>query len=166
MNFYTSVIQADPRFTSTARISDLALLEPITRTAVQSIITEAAAMSLPVEPFETFRSDARQAMLFNEKATKLRQVGVHHFGLACDLVRVVQGEPNWKVDYSFLLILARKYGLISGQDWGQPNVKHTFIDADHVQRIAVSQQGALFAGKWYPNDAYNPYDVQTQGAIA
>lgn len=33
--FYADVIQKDPRFTSTKRISDLALLEPITRAAVE-----------------------------------------------------------------------------------------------------------------------------------
>jgi hypothetical protein len=27
-----------------------------------------------------------------------------------------------------------------------------------VQRCTVSRQGDLFAGAWYPNDTYNPYD--------
>src|SRR5579863_7254568 len=101
-NFYTTVISADPRFTSTDRISDLALLEPVTRQAVQNIIADAEAAGTPVIAFETYRSDQRQQVLFNQGATKLQTVGVHHYGLACDIVRVVAGEPTWKVDYSFL----------------------------------------------------------------
>jgi hypothetical protein len=68
----------------------------------------------------------------------------------------VNGEPNWKVDYSFLLELARKYGLVSGQDWGQPTVKHTFIDADHIQFISLADQPRLFSGEWYPAENYTP----------
>lgn len=149
-NFYTDVISADPRLTSTDRISDLALLEPVTRQAVQNIIADAETAGTPVIAFETYRSDQRQQVLFNQGATKLRTVGVHHYGLACDIVRVVAGEPTWKVDYSFLGPLAGKYGLIWGGNWGNPAVKHTFVDSDHVQGCTVAQQDALFAGNWYP----------------
>jgi hypothetical protein len=156
MSFYTETIQQDPRFNSTARIFDLALLEPITRANVQAIIADALAMGQELMIFETYRSQDRQAMLFQQGATKLQKVGVHHYGLAADLVRVVDGEPTWKVDYSFLGPLALKYGLIWGGDWGAPEVKHSFIDSDHVQRCTVAQQNDLFAGNWYPDDSYNP----------
>lgn len=155
--FYADVIQKDPRFTSTKRISDLALLEPITRAAVETIISQAAKLGITIEPFETFRSEARQQLLFQQKATKLRQVGVHHYGLACDLVKIVDGEPSWKGDYTFLRNLAYANNLISGQDWGNPKIHHSFIDADHVQRVGLPRQADLFAGRWYPDDAYNPY---------
>jgi len=82
----------------------------------------------------TYRSQARQQELFNQGASKLRVVGVHHFGLAVDLVKVVGGEPSWKGDFSFLGRLAHEHGLIWGGDWGDPAVPHTFIDAVHVQR--------------------------------
>jgi hypothetical protein len=82
---------------------------------------------------------------------------VHHYGLACDIVRVVGGEPSWKGDFSFLGQLAHSSGLIWGGDWGAPNIKHSFIDSVHVQRCTVARQGDLFAGTWYPDDSYNPY---------
>lgn len=100
----------------------------------------------------------RYPPLFNQGATKLKTVGVHHYGLACDLVKSVGGKPSWKGDFSLLGELAHAYGLIWGGDWGTPNVHHTFIDEVHVQRCSIKRQGALFRGEWYPDAAYNPYN--------
>lgn len=157
-NFYTDVISQDPRFESITRIGDSSLLEPTTRQLVESLIASAKAMGNEVMIYETYRSQPRQQALFNNGATKLRTVGVHHYGLACDIVRVVAGEPSWKGDFSFLGQLALSSGLIWGGDWGAPHIKHSFIDSVHVQRCTVSRQGDLFSGIWYPDDSYNPYD--------
>jgi D-alanyl-D-alanine carboxypeptidase-like protein len=156
-NFYSDVIQPDSRFDSVNRVADPLLLEPATRQLVQQIVDAAQQMGISVMIFETYRSQARQEQLFNNGATKLRTVGVHRYGLACDIVREVGGEPSWKGDFSFLGELAHSSGLIWGGDWGNPNIKHTFIDAVHVQRCTIARQPALFAGTWYPDDAYNPY---------
>ena len=156
-DFYTDVISPDPRFDSVARVSDLSLLEPITRQLVQGIVLAAQQMGIEIMAFETYRSQARQQQLFNQGATKLRTVGVHHYGLACDIVRVAGGEPSWKGDFSFLGQLAHSSGLIWGGDWGAPNIHHNFVDNVHVQRCTIARQGDLFAGTWYPDDTYNPY---------
>jgi hypothetical protein len=157
-NFYTDVISQDPRFDSVTRVADPTLLEPMTRELVERLVASANQMGIEVMIYETYRSQARQQALFNNGATKLRTVGVHHYGLACDIVRVVSGEPSWKGDFSFLGQLAHSSGLIWGGDWGAPEIKHSFVDSVHVQRCTVTRQGALFAGTWYPDDAYNPYD--------
>jgi hypothetical protein len=157
-NFYTDVISRDARFESVTRVSDVSLLEPATRQLVEGIVSAAAAMGIEVMIYETYRSQDRQQELFNQGATRLRTVGVHHYGLACDVVRVVAGEPCWKGDFSFLGQLAHSSGLIWGGDWGAPHIKHNFVDSVHVQRCTVSRQGALFAGAWYPGETYNPYD--------
>lgn len=154
MSFYTEVLQTDPRFTSTDRINDLALLEPVTRAAVQQIISQAAAQGITLKVTETFRSQARQRQLFDQGATKLEKVGTHGYGLACDFCKIVEGKASWDGDWTFLRNLAVANGLISGLDWGQPDVKHSFIDADHVQRVAVADQDKLFSGVWYPDDTY------------
>ena len=156
-NFYTNVISHDPHFDSASRVPDIALLEPITRQLVQSIVAAAEQMGIVLMVYETYRSQPRQQELFNSGATKLAKVGVHHYGLACDIVRVVGGEPSWKGDFSFLGQLAHSAGLIWGGDWGAPQIKHSFVDSVHVQRCTVARQADLFAGTWYPDDAYNPY---------
>lgn len=156
-NFFTDVIQADPRLGSTKRIADLALLEPTMRQAVLAIVSDAQALGIDLLVYETFRSQSRQTELFAKKATQLATVGVHHYGLACDLVKNIGGDPSWKGDFSFLGKLARKRGLIWGGDWGKPGVPTKFVDGVHVQRVTVARQKQLFAGTWYPDDQYDPW---------
>lgn len=156
-NFYTDVIRKDPRFNTSKRVADLNLLEPVTRAAVQAILADAKAQGHEVMVFETYRSQDRQEDLYDQGVTQLQTVGVHHYGLACDIVKVVDGEPNWNGSFDFLLQLARKHGMISGIDWGRPDISHSFIDECHVQRVRVSDQRALFDGEWYPDEEYNPY---------
>lgn len=156
--FYEDVIKNDPRFHSIQRVADPLLLEPQTRAAVQAVIDDAAAHGIALMTFETYRSQERQQALFNQGASQLRTVGVHHYGLACDLVKDVNGDPSWKGDFTFLGRLARAHGLIWGGDWGQPNVHHSFQDMDHVQRCSVSMQAQLFRGEWYPDVLYNPFE--------
>jgi hypothetical protein len=155
-NFYTEVISPDARFDSVTRIADASLLEPTTRQLVEGIVSAARQMGIEVMIYETYRSQSRQQELFNQGATRLRAVGVHHYGLACDIVRIVGGEPSWKGDFSFLGQLAHSSGLIWGGDWGAPTIKHSFVDSVHVQRCTVARQGDLFVGTWYPDDTYNP----------
>ena len=144
--FYSDVIAQDPRFTSTSRISDPELLEPITRDLVEGIIAAAEEQGFDLMIFETYRSQERQEQLFLQGATQLRKVGVHHFGLACDIVKSVNGEPSWKGDFSIVGQLAQSAGLVWGGNWGNPCIHHSFIDQPHVQRCTIARQTSLFAG--------------------
>lgn len=157
MSFYDDVILKDPRYKSRKRATDISLLEPVMRQKVEAIIEDAKAHGINLMVFETFRSLARQEDLFAQGATKLRKVGVHNYGLGCDIVKSVGGDPSWKGDFSLLGQLAREHGLIWGGDWGSPELKHSFVDPVHVQRITVAKQAALFRGDWYPEDSYDPY---------
>ena len=156
-NFYTDVIKKDSRFKSLKPIHDMDLLEPITRDLVKQIIADAAKDGIKLMAYETFRSQQRQTKLFEQGATKLKTVGTHHYGISCDLVKDVGGEPSWKGDFKFLGKLAKKHKMIWGGDWGKPGVKPTFYDGVHVQRCTVAKQKALFAGTWYPDEDYDPY---------
>jgi hypothetical protein len=109
-NFYNDVIQQSPYFNNPARINDSMLLEPVTRQAVYNILRDAYQQGNPLILFETYRSRERQALLFAEGKSQLRDVGAHHYGLAADLVRAVDGMPSWEGDYTFLAELAQKYG--------------------------------------------------------
>lgn len=158
MSFYTDTIKTSAKFGAHDRVADVALLEPVTRAAVASIIADAQNLyGIKMMVFETYRSQQRQTDLFNQGASKLKTVGCHHYGIACDIVKNVNGSPSWKGDFSFLRDLAKHHGLIWGGDWGYPGVHHSFVDADHVQRCPLSRQPALFAGQWYPEAGYDPY---------
>ncbi len=162
MSFYTDVIAKSHKFGSVKRVDDLELLEPTTRAAVEAIVAGAKqTYGVDLMVYETFRSQARQTALFNQHASQLKVVGVHHFGLACDLVKKVGGSPSWKGDFSFLGALGRAHGMIWGGDWGHPTPPtHGFVDDDHVQRCAVPRQHALFTQAWYPDAGYDPYKDQ------
>lgn len=157
MSFYEDVIKRDPRFGSKQRVADLQLLEPVTRARIAAILRAAASSGMTLMVWETYRSPSRQEQLFQEKKTKLRTVGVHHYGLAADLVRDEQGDPSWKGNFTFVGARARDHGLIWGGDWGKKGVKPHFFDPYHVQRCTVARQRYLFQGSWYPDDAYDPY---------
>jgi hypothetical protein len=156
-DFYTDTVKKNPKFSSRKRVADLALLEPVTRKLVRAIIADAKEHGVELMVFETYRSTQRQTDLFNSGATQLKNVGVHHYGLACDLVRDVNGEPSWKGDFSLVGRLAHHHRLIWGGDWGSPNIHHTFIDPGHVQRCTIPRQANLFRGSFYPDATYNPY---------
>lgn len=156
-NFYTDTLRPHPSFELSRRFSSLDLLEPGTRSRVAAIIADAQAHGVSLMAWETFRSRARQKLLFDKGVSKLQQVGVHGFGLACDIVFDIAGEPSWKGDFSLLGSLARAHGLIWGGDWGDPARKHGFVDAVHVQRCPLRRQAALFREEWYPDAAYDPY---------
>jgi hypothetical protein len=156
-NFYTDVIARDKRVNTIERVSDLMLLEPIFRNKVISIIDDAKSEGLELMVFETFRSKVRQQHLFASGATKLSQIGVHHFGLACDLVRSVNGRPSWEGDFTLLGELSILNGLLWGGDWGQPNQPNDFVDAVHIQWCSIRKQEHLFALEWYPPEGYDAF---------
>lgn len=149
-NFFTDVLTRHPLFRASSRVSDLAMLEPNVRRKVLKIIEEARCHGLDLIAYETYRSQERQQALFKQKVTQLRTVGVHHYGLACDLVRVANGEPTWDGDYSLVGHLARAHGLVWGGDW--PSLR----DEPHVQWCRVRDQAKLFRGDWYPDAQYDP----------
>lgn len=158
MNFYINTIKKDQRFHSTKPISDIMLLEPITREAVQNILRDAKRMGHNMMVFETYRSQELQSIYYKKGVTQLSKVGVHHFGLAADIVKVINGQPSWDGSFEFLQELANNYNLIWGGDWGEPDIEHSFRDVCHVQRVTLYDQKALFAGTWYPDEQYNPYE--------
>jgi hypothetical protein len=157
MSFYNTVLRNSKAFRSDAVCKDLALLEPGTRAAVAALMAEARSGGTDVRVLETYRSQTRQSALYVAKKTQLRDVGCHGYGVAADLGVFVDGK--YAVDnkpYVFLRQLARKHGLISGQDWGHAKTGG-FVDSGHVQRVPVWRQNAMFAGSWYPPEVYDPY---------
>lgn len=155
--FYDTVIRNSPAFRSDAVCKDMALLEPGTRGAVRALVADATAAGHDLRVLETYRSQTRQSALFAKHATQLRTVGCHGYGVAVDFGVFVNGryaEDN--KPYMFLRDMARKHGLISGQDWGKA-ITGSFVDSGHVQRVPVWRQSALFGGSWYPAEIYDPY---------
>lgn len=157
-NFYTDVIQKSTKFRSNSRHDDLDLLEPTFRSKVEAIISDGKKHGFELMVYETYRSQERQQELYNHGATQLKKVGVHGYGLAADIVRVVNGQPSWD-NLHIVFHLAIAHELVSGQNWHYPNPPnpHGFVDNCHVQRISLKDQDRLFNNSWYPDRDYKPY---------
>jgi hypothetical protein len=112
---------------------------------------------------ETYRSQTRQSALFMRRATQLRVVGCHGYGVACDFGVFTNGRyEEGNKPYMFLDALARKHGMVSGQTWGHNYPNRGFVDSGHVQRIPIFRQNAMFADAWYPPAVFDPYaDMKT-----
>lgn len=158
MNFYKNVITTNLSFKTKERVSAIHLLEPEFRRRMQNVIDDAKLLGHELRIIETYRSKERQLDLYNQKKTKLKNVGVHHYGIAADVVKMIKGNPSWGGDWTFLGKLAEKHKLIWGGDWGFPNRKTSFYDAVHLQMVSVKDQSKLFKGTWYPSNDYNPYE--------
>ena len=156
-SFYDTVIRNSKAFRSDNIYAGVDLLEPGTRAAVAALIAEAHDEGHDLRILETYRSQTRQSYLFTKRATQLRIVGCHGYGVAADFGVFIDGKYQEKNEpYEFLRVLARKHGLISGQDWGHAK-EGSFVDSGHVQRVPVWRQPALFGGTWYPAIDYDPY---------
>lgn len=155
--FYTDVLRNSKAFRSDVVCKDMSLLEPGTRAAVVALVADAATQGHDLRVLETYRSQTRQSALFAKRATQLRTVGCHGYGVAVDFGVFIGGVyQGANKPYIFLRELARKHGLISGQDWGHAKFG-SFVDSGHVQRVPVWRQNELFSGAWYPGEVYDPY---------
>lgn len=158
-SFYDTVIRNSKAFRSDAVCKDVSLLEPGTRAAIAAMLADAKAQDIDLRVLETYRSQTRQSALFMRHATQLRVVGCHGYGVAADfgvfINNVYQGDNK---PYVFLRNMARKHGLISGQDWGHSK-EGGFVDSGHIQTVPVWRQNQLFGGSWYPPEkGYDPYE--------
>jgi len=80
----------------------------ISVTKVELVIAGARDQGITLVVTETFRSAPRQQYLFANHKTQLdgktpASIGVHHFGLAIDVMREENGKADWSTDdYLFL----------------------------------------------------------------
>jgi len=82
-NFYDT-IRNSPYFGHDTICKDVNMLEPGTRAAVLDLMADAKSQGIDLRVLETYRSQTRQSALFAKRATQLRTVGCHGYGVACD----------------------------------------------------------------------------------
>lgn len=159
-NFYTDTIQRDPRFHSVVPVHDTKLLEPVFWAMVQGFTADAHVEGHVLAILETYRSRELQEHYFQTHKAQLQHVGVHHWGLAVDLVVILASGADWvQKDYDFFGSLAVKHELVWGRDWGEPKKRHSIVDSVHLQRITLADEAKLFSGAWYPSADYVPSEV-------
>ena len=153
MNWYEDGIKKHRRYQFTDLTSDIDILHPQFAFSVLKLFINAYKEGLRVCIFETYRSQERQLDLFNKGKTKLSKNGMHHFGVATDIVfRTEKNQPIWQGDWAALGKIGKEFGLFWGGDW------ESFRDYPHFQLIPamVSDQAKIINGD------YPPYDNKVQ----
>lgn len=146
------IIKPSQFYKSIETCKDTSLLFPDFKLKVKNLMVTARQLvpSISLIITETYRSVDRQQYLFTQGSTKLKNVGMHHYGLAVDFAKVLpvsgtkRDELSWKGDWSFLGKLATQHGLVWGGDWNEPTLKHSFQDLDHIQYVTLEEQTEIF----------------------
>lgn len=161
MGWYSEKIKTSPAYRLFERVSALDLLYPPFATSLVKLFATARSESLPIMIFETYRSQERQLDLFNKGATTLKRNGMHHFGVAADIVFLINGAPSWAATHNWARLgkIGQDFGLEWGGAWGG------FIDKPHFQLIpATFTAQAQIVAEQYPS--YHPStDAKLPGLI-
>ena len=122
-------------FFSDKAIKDMGILFPPFREKVEAGISKFNEKypDVKVIPVETYRSNERQMMHYNNGASKIKKDGMHHFAIAIDLAGEVKGKFTYDIDYKHLRRCIEETGLTLLGVW----------DMGHSQYIPVGDQGAL-----------------------
>lgn len=114
---------------------DSNLLVTFFREKVASAITnyQLKFPGIEVVYVETYRSNALQLKHFNNRASKIKKDGMHHYGIAADFMFKIDGHATYQGDFKSLRQCFLDEGLFLLGEW----------DAGHVQGIAVEDQSLL-----------------------
>ena len=152
MSWYSEKIKPSPLYTQKQRTEVLSLLYPSFLFPLVTLFARARNEGLSVALYETYRSQERQLELFNQGATTLKKNGMHHFGVACDIVFLTAtGNPSWAATHNWARLgaIGKSVGLEWGGSWSG------FTDKPHFQLIpaTVAAQAKIIAGEYpsYPS---------------
>src|SRR3989338_2334322 len=149
MNWYEDGIKKHKQYKLTSLASDVDILHPQFAFCILKLVINAHKEGLRVCIFETYRSQERQLDLFNKGKTKLSKNGMHHFGVATDVVfRTEKNQPIWHGNWEALGKIGKEFGLFWGGDW------ESFRDYPHFQLIpaTVGDQAKIINGDYQPHD--------------
>src|SRR3989339_1118908 len=135
MNWYRDKIKIHPKYKLNQIVSDLSFLYPGFAFLIIKTFALARREKLRVHIFETYRSQERQLDLFNRGRSKLRANGMHHFGVATDIIFLDKNNnPSWSDEHNWKRLgeIGKSFGLTWGGDWPW--------DKPHFQFITVAAQ--------------------------
>lgn len=133
--WYKENIKTSDEFNTKSPCNNIDLLFPEFRSLIETMIKEYFEVH-QTEPYilETYRSNDLQKVYYNRGASKIRKDGMHHFGIAVDLVgKDEDGHIDYDVlDYQWLRTWAQKNDIVV-LNW----------ELAHFQYISVSNQQTL-----------------------
>ena len=133
---YVENIKGSPEYNSPKPVKDMDLLLPEFKDKLDNCFTEYSEKYPGEEVYitETYRSNELQQKYFNQGSSKIRQNGMHHYGIAADVAFLIDGKFSYRGDYTFLRKLFKRAGL-TVLSW----------ELGHVQFIPVENQKDLWS---------------------
>jgi len=134
-DFYLKTLLINAKFGSSQPNADQQLLFPDFLAKLNICIQQYKA-SHPGQDItftETYRSNVLQLIHFNNKASKIKKNGMHHYGIAADSIFIINGKRTFKGDVVGLRKIYTDNGLTILGMW----------DSLHVQFITVGDQQPL-----------------------
>jgi len=138
------------------KLRDPAQLHPSFRAALDRLLAQLAAETLPFRVFEAFRTPERQEWLYAQGRTRAGSIvtnargwaSFHQYGMAADLVLFIDGRWSWSSDgplaahWARLRELAREVGLRT-LSWEEPHVEWpvTIAEATEAPMLASGDPG-------------------------
>lgn len=133
---YIEKIITAPEYFSDKPCRNVNLLYPPFYSLVKKVSEEIKkANSSEVVCVETYRSNTLQLRYFNQGASKIRNNGMHHYGIASDMAFLNGNSITYNGDYKLLRSIAKEKGIHLLGLW----------DAGHFQFISVEDQTELRA---------------------
>jgi len=133
--FFVKKLMPNPKFNSPEPNADQSLLFPAFLEQVNLCISlyNKSHENQDITFTETYRSNALQSIYYSNGASKIKENGMHHYGIAADCIFVISGKRTYKGDVVGLRKIFRDNNLFILGMW----------DALHVQFIPVNEQAAL-----------------------
>lgn len=133
-------------------------LHPSIRSKVQDFIAAAAAKGINLRITSGYRTYAEQQALYNQGRTTPGAIvtkakpgeSLHNFGLAIDVVPIVNGKADWNYDWQKIADIAKPLGFEWGGDWT------SFKDKPHFQMLFDNTLASL-RSKYDAGDVSNGY---------
>lgn len=117
-------------------VTRLATLHPLVRdTFTRFIVAAETELNITLRVTHALRTIAEQNALYAQGRTTPGKIvtnakggqSYHNFGMAVDVVEMINGKPNWKFDFAKLKPIADRLGIV----WG--GTFKTIIDRPHFE---------------------------------
>lgn len=144
-------------------ISRLELLHPKAKPLFKSFIEDCENyFNITLRIVQGLRTIQEQDEIYAQGRTKPGKIvsnapggtSFHNYGLAIDLVEIVNNQANWNFDYSKLVPFANKYGLFWGGNFKSIKDKPHFqkeFGYTYKQLLDKYKKGDLIPGTIYVN---------------
>lgn len=148
--FYLEKIVINVDFFSIEPVNDKKLLYPPFYDLLEDCIAKYRE-SYPkqgVTFVETFRTNALQAIHFNNGASKIKKNGMHHYGIAADTIFIIDGKRSYKGDINLIREIYKEMDLTILGMWDPLHVQYIPVENQQNLRNEVSTLVRNFQAKY------------------